>query len=120
MLVESKLRNDVIRLVEGKLSLDDFEDCFVAESWNMHQSNSPSAVALASAIELRLAEYSSGHLSEEDMKSELSKLVSGIISVSVNEVAKVASAGSSLSVKNWEWQQTAQPVGISLEAAHVS
>ena len=85
MPVESKLRADIIELVEGRLALDDFEDRFVAESWNMHQAASPSAIALASGVELRLAEYSSGHLSENDLLSELSKLVSGIVSVSLNE-----------------------------------
>lgn len=118
MLVESKLREEIIALVEGKLSLDEFEDRFVADSWNMHQVDSPSSVALASAVELRLAEHSSGHLSESDMKAELSKLVSGVISVSAYEAVPPVSAGTSMDVKSWLWQQSGQPCGISLEAEY--
>ena len=113
MLVESKLRADIIELVEGGLSLDDFEYRFVAGSWNMHQADSISAIALASAVELRLAEHSSGHLLKNDLLAELSKLVSGIISVSMNQ-SLALSTGTSLKVSDYLWQQSGQLGGISL------
>ena len=41
----------------------------------MHLDSDPSALRLASAVELRLAEYSSGHLPVEQLKSELRSLL---------------------------------------------
>lgn len=116
MLYESKLREEIIKFVEGKLSLDSFEDNFVSNSWNMHQHSSASARALASALELRLAEHSSGHLSENELKSELVKLVSGVMIVSTDaEPAVVASSSSHFS--DWTWQQLGQFDGKSHVAA---
>jgi hypothetical protein len=116
MLVESLLRENVINFVLGKMALDDFEDWFVASSWNMHQDSSPTAVALASAVELRLAELSSEHLSEHMLKRELSKLVSGIIMVSVHEERSSMASDSATEIKD----SVGSPYDIRPEKAYAS
>jgi hypothetical protein len=71
MIVESHIRFWLARLIAGEASVDTFEDWFVAQSWNMHLDSEPSAQKLVAAVELRLAEYSSGHLSEAGLMEEL-------------------------------------------------
>lgn len=71
MIDEAKLRRDLIQFIQESLSLKEFEDRLVRMSWDMHRDSSASAVALASAIELRLAEHSCGHLSDADLRDEL-------------------------------------------------
>lgn len=75
MIAESEIRNEVARLLLGEIPLDQFEDWFVERSWNAHLDSSVAAQRLAYAIDLRLAEHSSGHLSEEQLRRELRPLV---------------------------------------------
>ncbi len=74
MIEEGQLRSHLIKFIEGKLTLDEFEDQFVSASWNMHKDSSESAIALASAVGLCLAEHSSGHLSDSELLDELRPL----------------------------------------------
>lgn len=74
MINEAQLRRDLIQLIQGRIPLDEFEERLVRASWNMHQDSSASAIFLASAIELRLAEHSAGHLDEREMRDEFSTL----------------------------------------------
>jgi len=71
MIVESHIRFWLARLIAGEASIDTFEDWFVAQSWNMHLDSEPAAQKLVAAVELRLAEYSSGHLNEAGLLEEL-------------------------------------------------
>ena len=75
MLSEANLRHQIAALVNGNMSLDAFEDWFTVESWNAHKDSSPVAVELVGAVELRLDEHSSGHLSFEELSHELEALV---------------------------------------------
>lgn len=74
MLAYDQLRSQLIRFLDKDLSLDDFEDWFVQATWNMHQDSGFLAQRLAYAIELRLAEHTSGHLSDDQLRQELSVL----------------------------------------------
>ncbi len=76
MLTELQLREQLAKFLSGEMSRDDFEDWFVQESWNIHQSPDLGAARLVNAIELLLAENSSGHLSDSDMVKELKSLAS--------------------------------------------
>lgn len=51
----------------GLQSLDQFEDWFVSHSWDAHQAADQAALDLISDIELRLAEHSDGHWSDEEL-----------------------------------------------------
>jgi hypothetical protein len=63
------------RFLLGEVTLDQFEDWFVQNSWNAHKTSPEEVLQIIGAIELRLAELSSGHLSLRDLHSELTKLM---------------------------------------------
>ncbi len=71
MIAESKIREHLGRYLRQELSLDQLEDWIAQQSWNMHKDSDEAAQKLASAIELRLAEHSSGHLDEPSLREEL-------------------------------------------------
>lgn len=64
------LREKVRAAVLREISIDDFEDWLVSNSWNMHQWAPPEVQRLVSYLELRLAEWSSEHLSDEALLGE--------------------------------------------------
>jgi hypothetical protein len=72
-----EIRQHTLRFLEDKLSLDDFEDWLVANSWNVHQSGDPEIIDLVFEIELHLAEFSNGHLDEEELRAALRSTISG-------------------------------------------
>lgn len=75
MLSSSQIREQLAMFLDGKIDLDDFEDWFVQNTWNIHSSGSRSAEALTFAIEESLSEYSSHHLTEQELRSELQSLL---------------------------------------------
>lgn len=64
------------RLIGGSLSLDEFEDRFVVETWNSQENPDQRVAELTYAVELRLAEHSAGHLPYPALLSELNQMVS--------------------------------------------
>lgn len=83
MIAELEIREKIGRFLSKEMSLDRFEDWLVQRSWNMHKDSEEAAQKLASAIELRLAEFSNGHLDECALRDELRALVNtGVIQIS--------------------------------------
>lgn len=77
MIHEDEIRDRLVGYLAGKESLDDFEDWLVARSWNMHRDSSEAAQEMVSAIELALAEHSSGHLSRGELRRQLIDILHG-------------------------------------------
>ena len=75
MFSEQELRNRIAQVIVGNVSLDDFEDWFVGASWNVHAQADPRLAQLVGAVELHLAEYSSGHRDERQLRSGLKRLL---------------------------------------------
>ncbi len=75
MISENEIQKQLLLFLENQVSLDEFEDWFVLGSWNAHSEDDPSALRMISAIELRLAEHSSGHLSDAQLREELHTLI---------------------------------------------
>jgi len=71
MIAENQIREKLGRYLSKEWSLDQFEDWLVQRSWDMHKDSDESAQKLASQIELRVAEYTSGHLNEQELREEL-------------------------------------------------
>jgi hypothetical protein len=71
MIADYQIRQWLARYLHRVISLDQFEDWLVQRSWNMHLDSDESAQKLAAAIELRLAEHSSGHLDEDRLRHEM-------------------------------------------------
>ena len=98
MLSSNAIRSKLMSLISEQLSVDEFDDWIAVNSWNMHVDADPIAQALASAIELRLAEYSSGHLPWQQMVDEFRALLGGfvVLNVRLNADPFVRSTGSSI------------------------
>jgi hypothetical protein len=75
--LELEIREQLIRyLAAGTASLREFRDWFDAATWDIEeQAISQFTSGLAAEIELRLAEYANGHLSEEELRAQLRPLV---------------------------------------------
>jgi hypothetical protein len=74
MATEAQIREQLVNYLVGESSLDSFDEWLTAETWNIHQSGDAGAVQLTYAIELLLAEHSSGHRSDEQLDTELKAL----------------------------------------------
>ena len=69
------IRERLNALLSGSLLLDDFEDWLVSSSWNSLRDVDLELRQFVGAVELRLAEYSSGHLDERDLLDEFHALL---------------------------------------------
>jgi hypothetical protein len=72
--IDLDIRALLVCYLNGDLTLADFEDWFVPVAWNIERTGNQRAVELAGEIELRLAEFSSGHWSEPDLRGMLAPL----------------------------------------------
>lgn len=75
MVSASQIRQKLAAFLEGCIDLDSFEDWFVQNTWNIHQSGSIEAESLTFAVEESLSEYSSMHLDERGLRNELYRLL---------------------------------------------
>ncbi len=98
MFSEIQLREELARYLNGKLSLDDFEDWFARESWNVHKSNDLGAQRMAYAVELRLSEHSNGHLPEDELRNELDQLLRSPVIVFFGQ-SQAVQTGSSIAIR---------------------
>ena len=73
--LDLEIRQQLARYLAKRITLDDFEDWFVAESWNVHRDENTAATDLVFELELRLAEFSNGHWTEDDLRGILQLLV---------------------------------------------
>lgn len=63
------------RYLAREVTLRQFQEWFVPATWNLDRALDARAADLAGEIELRLDEYSSGHLDEPQLRRELAGLV---------------------------------------------
>lgn len=70
-----EIRNWLVRYLAQEISLKEFEDWFVPATWDVEKSKNPFAVQTAQEIDLRLAEFSNGHITEDELKTLLRPLV---------------------------------------------
>lgn len=83
-------------------AVDDFDEWIVAASWNMHQDSEIRAQRLVSAIELRLAEFDSGQIKEDDLRKQLKEIILSH-PISIPESSVVVSSGSSADFTHQQW-----------------
>lgn len=65
-----EVRKRLADYAEGRLSLEDLEAWFVPRAWEVEGTRTPDA-ELVQSIGLRLAEFSGGHWSEQELKEAL-------------------------------------------------
>jgi hypothetical protein len=59
----------------GEISLSQFRDWFDAETWDMDMQPDTPLGHVVAEIELRLAEFTNGHLTQADLRTLLQSLV---------------------------------------------
>jgi len=74
--IDLEIRDWLARYLNGDISLHEFEEWFVPVAWSIEQSRNADAIELAGEVELRLAEFSNGHWTEDDLRSKLEPCVS--------------------------------------------
>ena len=73
MSVSMKIREELGKYLSGEISLQEFQDWFVPETWDIHKSGDQEGIELAREVELRLAEYTNGHRTESELKQMFSR-----------------------------------------------
>jgi hypothetical protein len=122
MLQASEIRDQIIDQLTGKLSLEDFEDWLAQRSWNIHLDSSHDAQLLAADVQLQLAEFSLGHLSENELRKELISFVRNIavhseLSWEPNPSLSVNTTSNSRDVPiSWDFASR-QPAGMQFALA---
>lgn len=95
MVSASQIRAKLSAFLEDKIDLDSFEDWLVQKTWNIHQSGSVASESLTFAIEESLAEYSSDHLTERQLRNELREVLNA-----ENITAEIIDVANQLVVKS--------------------
>lgn len=101
---EHLIRENVARCLSGGLSLLDFQTWFVPRAWEILETGTPAA-AMASQLELLLAEFTSGDLTEEELREAL--IPYGSVAVLDTSSVNVA----------WEIATSAQTASLRLDDA---
>lgn len=121
MITVDQIRQHLLNLLdsndtESKTTLDEFDDWFAGASWNMHQGSDLIARKFAAAIELRLAEYDSGHLDEVELRRELVQLLKDYsVNFSLEPVTVVNSSNSTFSSRPWAFASVGSPLVTACE-----
>ncbi len=69
-----EIRKQLARWLDGEISLEQFEDWFLPETWNLEIENDSEAEFLADEIELNLSEYSDKLLTIADLRQEMVRI----------------------------------------------
>lgn len=69
------LQSHLADYLTGKLSLSEFRDWFDVETWDIAAEPDTPIRQVTGEIELRLAEFTSGHLTEHELRNLLRVLV---------------------------------------------
>lgn len=98
MQLDLEIHNQLVRYVAQEISAEQFRDWFDVATWDVEQSGNRTAQELAGEIELRLAEFSSGHLTEEELRAKLRPLI-GVFS-SRHAASWVSTSSASITVSH--------------------
>jgi hypothetical protein len=78
MIHADDVRRQLALLAVGKVTLDDFEEWIVRESWNMFKDSSPEAIDLVSSIHVSFSERDDRILSKSELQNRLLSLLNHI------------------------------------------
>lgn len=68
----------LVRLLADEETIEEFEHWFVPATWDREFLN-PCDAELAATIDLRLAEYTNGHLSEAELRRHLAAAINPVL-----------------------------------------
>lgn len=72
---ELALRQHLTDYLDAVVPLDEFQDWLVGATWDIDETGDHAAIELTYDIKLALAEHSGGHISEDELRSELRPLL---------------------------------------------
>lgn len=75
--LETSIRHQLNRHLDGALTLGEFTDWFVGASWDVDRHGDPGAANLTYAIELALAERADDVLTADELTTTLRELAQG-------------------------------------------
>jgi len=70
-----RVRKHLREYLDRRISLSQFRDWFDLETWDIIDKVPSATQELAGEIELRLAEFTSGHLTEDELRTLFSSLL---------------------------------------------
>lgn len=73
--LETEIHDNLVRYLSGQTTLEQFRDWFDAATWDLNPAGTTRLFQLAGEIDLRLAEFTNGHLTESELRAELRPLV---------------------------------------------
>jgi len=79
--LEQEIRRRVSAFVAGQSSFEDFSLAFAPLTWDV-PADDPAAQRLASEAELAVAEFTSGHRTEHQLRQELARFLGSTLDVS--------------------------------------
>jgi hypothetical protein len=81
-----ELQTHLSSYLNDSISLDDFRDWFDDETWGLAAEPDSPLRRMAGTIELRIAEFTNGHLSENDLRGFLRPLLTNSFSEQVETI----------------------------------
>ena len=111
MISHPEIRKQILNFLRDDIDIEQFDDWMVENSWNIHERGDIATQRLCFAIELKLAEYSAGHLSENALKQELLPLM-----IPYETTSPVARSESTLSFSPLTWSVQSADTRLSLES----
>lgn len=70
-VLDLAIREQLAKYLAGQIPLAALQDWFIPKAWNIDKRGDLLVAELVHGIELRLAEYSSGHWTEDELKRGL-------------------------------------------------
>jgi len=71
MHLDLDIRSNLAAWELGLIELEAFEDWFIGATWDISKSGNEAAIMLTKEIDLRLAEHTNGHWTEQELKLKL-------------------------------------------------
>jgi hypothetical protein len=75
-MLDVEIRSHLIEYLLGRFSLDQLQEWLAVHTWDVHQTGLRFAQELAYTLQHRIAEYSNGDWSEDELKDLLRPLAS--------------------------------------------
>ena len=92
-----ELRDRLVAYLADEISLLEFQEWFVPRLWGVDEHADPTTQELWFEVELRLAEYTSGHRTVEELRESLLPLVR----TQSMSIGAVSTRATSSSVTDW-------------------
>ena len=74
-MLDTDIRNRLAEYLRGETTLRSFQEWFIRETWDIQNLAPQHILDLVYSIKLKLAEYTSGHLTENEVRETLRQYV---------------------------------------------